>query len=338
MSKRQHIRIYTAAALVPLLLALAAPRTGAAQQSPQADVVCRVNGAEIRRGQVEEETRRLLPWGSFHGKIDDVQHQTMRREALEALVDAELKYQDAQRRELDVSEREMREALDEVIARYPDKADFEARMSRSGISLDTVNSALRRQRMIEKAEKQVEKSEPEVTSEDARSYYDENAARFRGPKQAVVRQILIRVPPLERSPDDWQAAVDRAAAARARIEAGASFADVAKEVSEAPEREKANGGLLGPVHPDQLEPALDAALWSIPEGGMSEPVRTFKGVYLLKVDRILPARQLEFAEVEGRLRATLGKERRRQRVESWLAGLRDAAEIEFLDPALAPGL
>jgi parvulin-like peptidyl-prolyl isomerase len=141
---------------------------------------------------------------------------------------------------------------------------------------------------------------------------------------------------LGRSPEVWQAALDEVAAARARIEAGEPFELLVNQISDVPEAEKRNGGLLGTVSAGRLEPDLDAALWSTPEGGVSAPVRTFKGIYLLKVDRFVASRPIPYEEARKQLRANLERELSRELVEDWLAGLRAEAAVEILDASLAP--
>jgi parvulin-like peptidyl-prolyl isomerase len=300
------------------------------------EVVCRVNGREIRRADVESETRRLLPSASYHGKLDASKQQLMRSSALQNLIDAELQLQDAERRRIEVSADEVERALHGVIARYPDEDAFESQLERAELDRKDVEAELRRRRLISRVKEQVADADQEVSPEQARGYYDENTASFVRPRRAIVRQILIRLAPLERSPPEWQAAIDRANAARRRVAAGESFAALAVELSDAPETEKHNGGLLGPVHSGQLEAELDSALWEIPEGGTSDPIQAFKGVYLLHVDRIEPVRPLRFEEIEENLRRHLQKRWSAERAERWLAELRARAEIEILDRALRP--
>jgi parvulin-like peptidyl-prolyl isomerase len=69
---------------------------------------------------------------------------------------------------------------------------------------------------------------------------------------------------------------------------------------------------------------------------MSEPVATFKGVVLLQVERLSPERTLEFDEVEERLRNHLQQQRGQERLVAWRTELRGAAQVDILDPALAP--
>jgi parvulin-like peptidyl-prolyl isomerase len=313
----------------------AAPSTQRSQ-GPEAEVVCRVNGAQIRLRDLDAQTRKLRARVSLHGDIDEARRRALRRESLQTLIDAELAYQEARRRGVEVSDREVEQALQARIARYPSRDAFEDQQGRSGIRREELEADLRRERMIAKLERQVGRIDREIGEEELRRFYDEHRDRFQRPRKAVVRRIFILVPPLGRKPEIWEAAEEQAAAARSRIEAGERFEVLVNQISDAPEAETRRGGLLGTVAAGELEPALDAALWSVPEGGISSPVRTFKGVHLLKVDRYLASEPSSFGQVRKQLHANLQVELSRERVEEWRAGLRAGAEIEILDPSLAP--
>ena len=297
--------------------------------------MCRVNGAEIRRSDVETEARAIRARVSFHGDVDEARQQAFRRRALQNLINAELAYQAARARGVEVSDEEVEQALRARSAKYPDRDAFEEQLRSAGIEREDLEADLRRDRMILKIRRHIGRSEREIGEQEVRRHYDENRLRFQEPRSAVVRRIFVRVPPLGRSPEVWQAALDEMTAARARIEAGEPFELLVNQISDVPEAEKQNGGLLGTVSAGRLEPALDAALWSTPEGGVSDPIRTFKGIYLLKVDRFVASRPIPYEQARKQLRANLEEELSRQLVEDWLASLRADAEIEILDASLA---
>jgi hypothetical protein len=294
-----------------------------------------VNGAEIRRGDVEAEAREVRARVSLHGDVDEARQQAFRRRSLQNLIDAELAYQAARARGVEVSDAEVEQALSALSAKYPDREVFEERLRSAGIEREDLEADLRRERMIAKIRRHVGRSGREIGEEEVRRHYEENRARFQQPRRAVVRRIFVLVPPLGRSPEVWQAALDEATAARARIEAGEPFERLVTEISDVSDAEKRSGGLLGTVSAGRLEPALDAALWSTPEGGVSAPVRTFKGIYLLKVERFVASRPIAYEQARKQLRANLERELSRELVEDWLAGLRAEAEIEILDASLA---
>jgi parvulin-like peptidyl-prolyl isomerase len=323
----------------PLLLALlfgcaGAMSGGERESGAQADVVCWVNGSEIRRSDVEVKMRKLLPAASFHGSVDEASQNVMRRDALQSLIDEELEYQDARQRALSVDPKKVEREYTRVADQYGGTEAFEKRLKRSKIKRKEVMAALERDFLIARVNELVANDEREISETEKRRYFTENADLLRLPRRAQVRQILIYMPPLERDPDDWSRAFEQANALRARVEAGESFEKLAAEISHAPESERAKGGLVGIVHPGQLEGPLDTVLWSLQADEISEPVRAFKGVYLLSVDHFVEAGPLAYEEIETSLERLLRKKRRQQDLDNWRASLRERADIKIVEPAL----
>ena len=67
---------------------------------------------------------------------------------------------------------------------------------------------------------------------------------------------------------------------KAQIEAGADFADVAKEHSNCPS--KAQGGDLGSFGPGQMVPEFDKVVFSADLNTVQGPVKTQFGFHLIK--------------------------------------------------------
>jgi peptidyl-prolyl cis-trans isomerase C len=300
------------------------------------EVVCRVNGSEILRRDVEAAKQKLLPMASFHGKVDAGRQRTMRREALQGLIDRELKFQDAQKRGLGVSRKEVDREYKRLVAKHADEKALKAQYERMGVSEKDVKAALERRMTVERAEREIASSGGKVGPEEALRYYEARRDVFRLPRRAVVKQLLVKMPPLERSEADWHAAVDRANELRSRLLGEAVFESVVEQASEGAWMDRIEGTSLEEVHPGQLETPLDDALWAIEAGGVSQPIRAFRGVYLLQVERFLEPRQLPFEEIETRLIKLVQAEHERERLTEWLSGLRSAAEVEILDSELLP--
>lgn len=139
--------------------------------------------------------------------------------------------------------------------------------------------------------------------------------------QIKARHILIRP---DTTPSDEAVAEATAAAlatiqeARDRIEAGESFEDVAKEISQDPASAE-NGGDLGWLPRGQLPAELDEPAFSMNVGELSDPIQTPSGVYLIMVVERDPAREVDETEYESR---------RTQAFEDWLAAQKEAADIK----------
>ncbi len=149
--------------------------------------------------------------------------------------------------------------------------------------------------------------------------YDARIAEFEVPEQLQARHILLR---LAEDADDATRAETRRRieAARARIEAGEPFAEVAKEVSE--DASSAQGGDLGRFGRGAMVAPFEQAAFALETGQLSEVVETAFGLHLIQLDERFPASVTSFAEArEGIARDVL-----RERIGRENARLR-AAEI-----------
>ncbi|MBK1722307.1 SurA N-terminal domain-containing protein [Thiocystis violacea] len=147
----------------------------------------------------------------------------------------------------------------------------------------------------------------EVGEEDLRQAYEADKARFAQPERRNVRHILRKV---SEDADDAtaKAALDELQGIRARILAGESFEELAKESSQDP-GSATNGGSLGVIESGIMVPAFDQAAFALEKGKISEPVRTQFGYHIIEVTEIIPSQTKPFEEVRDQLRAELSKQR-----------------------------
>ncbi|NKN32212.1 SurA N-terminal domain-containing protein [Marichromatium bheemlicum] len=152
----------------------------------------------------------------------------------------------------------------------------------------------------------------EIEIDDAalRQAYASEQARFVTPEQRRVRHLLVALP---QQADDEQVAAAEAeiTALRERILAGESFAELATAHSDDP-GSAGEGGALGLIEPGMMDPVFDEAVFALPEGELSEPVRTRFGFHLVEVEAVRPSETQPFEAV----REQLHEEQARAQAES----------------------
>lgn len=104
-----------------------------------------------------------------------------------------------------------------------------------------------------------------------------------------------------------EAAKARALEARAEIEAGKPFAEVARKYSDDPSVAK-NGGDIGPILFDNLSPPFAESVQVMKAGELSQPVLTNFGYHIIKLVEAKKGRQYAFAEVRESIIAEVKEE------------------------------
>lgn len=150
-------------------------------------------------------------------------------------------------------------------------------------------------------------SKVEVSEEDLHQLYASDQARFAQPERREVRHLLLKVD-ADADEAKAQAVLDEIQAIRARIQAGESFEELAKTLSQDP-GSAAKGGSLGIIESGIMVPAFDQATFALKAGELSEPVRTPFGYHLIEVIQILPSEAKPFEAVREQLRTELAKQR-----------------------------
>jgi len=135
-----------------------------------------------------------------------------------------------------------------------------------------------------------------VDEEQAALYYDEQKSSYQTPERRLVSHILIKV----EGPVSEQEAMTKAKSLQQQIKAGGSFSTLAQEHSEDSFSAK-RGGNLGEVQRGEMGAAFDQTAFSLPQGEVSNPVRTERGVELIQVQSVVPSRQQDFTEVKDQI-------------------------------------
>ncbi len=145
--------------------------------------------------------------------------------------------------------------------------------------------------------------------------------------QAMYQEHLTANPPAEehRARHILLEAEEEARAAIAELDAGADFAEMAKERSTGPSGPR--GGDLGYFTAGQMVPEFSQAAAKLEPGQHSpEPVQTQFGWHVIKVEDRRTSAPVTFEEVEQQLREQLA----RDSVEAVFNDLRDGVEIEIV--------
>ncbi len=146
----------------------------------------------------------------------------------------------------------------------------------------------------------------EVSDEDAKKVFEQRKDRLGTPEKRQIHQIVFPTPA-------------EAATARERLAGGTSFEDLGKERGLT-----ASDVDLGLVTKSSLDPAVGDAAFALPAGEISQPIQGRLGTSIVKVDKIEPGNEANYASLAGDIKREIATERARVKV----ADLRDKMEDE----------
>ncbi|MBI1983381.1 MAG: peptidyl-prolyl cis-trans isomerase [Acidobacteria bacterium] len=179
--------------------------------------------------------------------------------------------------------------------------------------------AFQRIQWLAEAEVEYIESHVEITSQEITAHYAANPTSF---DETQIRQVVVRKKPqgaAEGTPGlSSQDAKARAEAIRAALAGGKDFKAVTEEF------QKPNEVFVGveprPIRRGQLPPELDAAVFQLKDGELSQPLDNAQAFIIVQK---LGTRRLEVKDVTEEIEGQL----RRQKVEASLADLRSKAAV-----------
>ncbi len=292
--------------------------------------VARVNGVTISQAAYDEEVRRIFPYSSMHGNQVPKEYQAdVRQKALNDLIDTELAYQEARRRNLQITPAEWQKRLSQVRAEYGSQAQFDAAIKRYFGSRAVFEDKLRHDMLLDKIFLLEVKSKAVVSELDVRNYYAANKARYLQP-ESVSFQTISAMFPKNPTAADKQAARQRIEKVLPRAQAAKTsqaFGLLAEKFSE--DDYRVNLGDHQMVHRGGMQLPEFNAVFAM-KVGETRMIESTAAYTIVRLNKHLPGKQLTFAEVRSSIRQQLEKERLTARNQSFHESLRKRAKVEIL--------
>jgi parvulin-like peptidyl-prolyl isomerase len=299
-------------------------------------VVATVDTEVILYSEVAESAAPLLDPMQLSAMSETQRRQQIaeaQRMVLEQAIDQKILYREALLAGLPERMTQLDEMVEEQVDairdQYQSTEEFMAMVQAAGETLSDFRARLRKKILaISMANAKLIQFEKEVVIDETElaAYYEKNKDQFSNRAQAKVRRIYI-----DAGDDDAGRARARARldALRQELSLGADFAALAKAHSDGPEAEV--GGLLGWIshNPDDptLDPAVDAAVFALAAGEVSDVVETQYGFLLLKVEETRAAGTGNLDTVRTAIEPQLRRELAQDRYEKWVSELRKRSRV-----------
>jgi parvulin-like peptidyl-prolyl isomerase len=210
-----------------------------------------------------------------------------------------------------------------------DDQKFQAALKQEGLTLADLRRNLERNMLVSQVQRAEVNDKISVNDEEARAYYAAHPREFTTPAELTLRELLIEVPTSNRG---LNVAQDDEAKAKAedlykRLQSGEPFARLAAEFSAS--SSKANGGLIGPINHDELDPRLQKQLDAMKVGDVTEPLRTQRGYQLLKIETRTETKVKTFEQARADIANRVADTKRQAERLKYLDQLREQATVTW---------
>ncbi len=282
---------------------------------------------------LSEVERRAAPElrQSFNER-DPQKRTAMRRAAmegaLESLIAEKLLEREMEELGITVGDQEVELGLEDVRRQNnftPEQ--FEQALRQEGYTVQSYKEFMRKHLRRMKLVNLKVRSRVKVSEKDLRAEYDRWARMEQSDPEVHARHILVRLGKDATPEQEGEALAKARALAEEARKPGVDFAQLAREKSEGPSKD--DGGDLGFFKRGMMLPDFDRVAFSLPEGGVSDPVRTHFGYHVIKVEERRSAALPSFEEVKAQLQDNVLRSQLEKYTEQYVKELRQKANVEI---------
>jgi peptidyl-prolyl cis-trans isomerase C len=310
---------------------LAAPNLAPpAPKGKPTDVLVDVDGTKLTRGEVDQLVEaRVGPLSQQipPDRIDAFRSQMSKGLAQQFAMKTVL-LNEAARTGVTLTDKDMTDAYAKLSESLPPGTTLDEALKKSPLGEEKMRQEIRDSVTINKMLEARLSNSVAVSSAEVDKYISENAEEVKTPESVHARHILIST----KDATNETAKVAKKAQAeslRQQLTSGTNFADLAKQYSDCPSKER--GGDRGSFSRGQMVPEFENAAFSQKTNEVGEVVETQFGYHIIQVLEHAPAGTMPREKVEEKLK----RQKQQTAARELIAKLQAAAKITY-DPSVAP--
>ncbi|MBL0691668.1 MAG: SurA N-terminal domain-containing protein [SAR324 cluster bacterium] len=283
------------------------------------DVLALVNGQPIKNSDFQAKKESYLNDFPRLRSLKKEDTKKIASSILDAMINNELMLQEAKKQGISVSDDEFLRLL-ETTSTYPG-GDIKKWFDEASVGINFWRGGLRENLKITKLIDQVIYKNIEISTTQAKQYYEDNKNQFNLPETRRVSHIQLR-------------SKDLVKIVIGELKRGGSFRRMVEAYSLAVDRH--NQGDLGFLDRKFLPNIFSKPIFAVKkESGITKPIKTLHGHHIFKIDEILPARQLDFDESWPKIKQILQEKKGAILFDKWMNDLKINAKILLNDQPLS---
>ena len=273
----------------------------------------------IKKQLPAEQMEKLAP------QLDKMRGQ-LQQKMIDDFITKTVMAAEADKFKVTVSDAEVDAKIKEFEKRLPGNMTLESALAMSGTTVDKLRQEISFSIRAEKLVDQQVTAPAAPTAEQIKAYYDKNIKRFTVPDKVHARHILVKV--AKDADDDTKAAAKaKIETAQKKLKEGGDFAELAKEYSDCPSKEK--GGDLGSFAKGRMVKPFETAAFALKPGEVSDIVETRFGYHIIETLDKEQGRVKPLDEVSEQISTTLANKNKNEATKAYLQQLKDKATISY---------
>jgi len=276
-----------------------------------AEVLAKVNGQEIYL----QEFQNVIQNVSLNSNEQIPGNSQSRMSVLEDMIKNILVAQEAEKMEIEVSTKDVRQTVRILEKSFPSKKEFQEALIQEGVyDEEGLYRGIQQQMLIDSIQERLI-ADVKISDKEIESYIEDNQNQFNFARKLQIYQIIISTENL-------------AVEVYEKLLAGAEFKELAITYSE-DEESRRQGGLVGYIEEDLLQPEILYALSDVSKNEIAGPLSINDQYYLVKYDSVIDPQEVDMQEIRQKIADFLVESRRDQIFNQWFDDIRDAAQVKI---------
>lgn len=307
------------------------------------EIIAKVNGDIVSRNELERTAKEMvaeLRAQNLSGQRLEEEYNSHQKDILRNKIDSLLLVQRGKELNIDVTS-ELNKYLADLQRRstIADPEKFREYVhQQTGLSWEDFQSDARNSIMTRRVISEEVSRNVSVSAAEVQAYYEAHKKDFVREEKVYLQEILISTDGKDAA--GVAAAQKKARDLAARAAKGERFADLARDNSDSTTAQQ--GGDLGQGYKKgELLKDLEDAVWNLPKGGVTQPIKMPSGFLILKVIQHTKEGQAELADVQPQIEEILYEPKMEPKVRAYLTNLRKTAFLEikdgYVDTGACPG-
>jgi peptidyl-prolyl cis-trans isomerase C len=286
------------------------------------DVAVSVDGSILKKSEVEKEVKEKLDIYKDKipaDKVKEVQ-ASVKKQIIEDYVMRTLMVNEVQKRKIAITDKELKEATDQIKANLPPDKKLEDFLKENKIKNEDIALGIKVRKMI--VLDLGKKAKP--TQKEISKFYEGNKDKFIVPESVHVRHILVAFAEGDddKVKDEKKTKIE---GLRKKLVEGADFAETAKNNSDCPSKE--NGGDLGLIKKGQTVKPFEDAAFSQGKNVIGPIVTTEYGHHIIQVLEHNQPKTVSLEEAKAKIASYLEQQKQSETFNALLKKLREKAKI-----------
>jgi parvulin-like peptidyl-prolyl isomerase len=254
---------------------------------------------------------RLQYSRQLQGKALEEKINSMKRDLLQRLIEDRLILQQAKLDKMVVEPSRVKAKINEIKKHYGSESDFEADLAKQGLVQADLENKIGEQMLMYNFIEQKVRSKIIIRPDEITSFYAQNKQQFLKPEERILTLFILQ-----------DEAIAKTVSYQLRL---------GKKIEELAARYTFTTDKLSALAGQQLRPEIEATVFKLGVGEISEPVKIDAQYFIFRLDDVIGNQQLSLPQAQDNIQAHLFEIKLQEGLVKWLDELKKQSYIKIIE-------